>query len=161
MCETLADVAHAVEVAHAQEGLHLIEIKWIELLSSANVDIMLFNSKIFVLGHHRDIIGVLLAPRSLEDLFSIGDELCLLWFGTHENVSLIALSTVVDFWCNKNLEAQERTKESKRWLWVSLATNRDLGFFKYYDFFVSDFVLLMVGLGTESRRLSLKFVNYR
>ena len=27
MCETLADVAHAVGVAHAQEGLHLIEIQ--------------------------------------------------------------------------------------------------------------------------------------
>ena len=38
VCETLEEVARAVEMAHAQEGLHLIEIQvGSELLSSANV----------------------------------------------------------------------------------------------------------------------------
>ena len=53
--------------------------------------------------------------------------------------SLIALSTVVDFMCGKNIAASEEPRVRKRWLGLSLAVNLGLlGFFKYYDFFVSE-----------------------
>ena len=75
--------------------------------------------------------------------------------------SLIALSTVVDFFCGRNIDASDDAVVRKRWLGLSLAVNLGLlGFFKYYDFFVTEAatVLTMVGLPTSGDDLVLKLV---
>jgi alginate O-acetyltransferase complex protein AlgI len=62
--------------------------------------------------------------------------------------SLIALSTVVDYWCGRKIAEHTVPKTRKRWLYLSLFTNLGiLGFFKYYDFFVEEFVLAFNFLG--------------
>ena len=90
-----------------------------------------------------------MAPRSLEGLFPIDDELCILWFLGPLALLSNCSQHIVDFWCGKNIaKHRENKRTQKRWLWVSLATNLGiLGFFKYYDFFVSEFVLAANWLG--------------
>ena len=63
--------------------------------------------------------------------------------------SLIALSTVVDYWCGRQIaDAPERSPVRKRWLWLSLTTNLGiLGFFKYTDFFILELVTALGWFG--------------
>ena len=75
--------------------------------------------------------------------------------------SLIALSTVVDFMCGKNIAASENPSVRKRWLGLSLAVNLGLlGFFKYYDFFVSEaaHALNLVGFAADPDSWMLNLV---
>jgi D-alanyl-lipoteichoic acid acyltransferase DltB (MBOAT superfamily) len=56
-------------------------------------------------------------------------------------LSLILLSTVVDYFVALKIYALEDQAKRKLWLWVSVLFNVGLlGFFKYYNFFVSNFV---------------------
>ena len=110
---------------------------------------MLFNSKIFVTF----IVTTLSVYYWLPDRWKIYFLLVMsyVFYGFWDPwlCSLIALSTIVDFWCGKNIAIHRANKRTqKRWLWVSLATNLGiLGFFKYYDFFVSEFVVAANWLG--------------
>ncbi|MEZ4811225.1 MAG: MBOAT family O-acyltransferase [Allomuricauda sp.] len=56
-------------------------------------------------------------------------------------LSLIILSTLVDYVVGKAIHATSEQKIKTRWLWVSIVFNIGLlGFFKYFDFFVDSFV---------------------
>ncbi|MFH6772687.1 MBOAT family O-acyltransferase [Gaetbulibacter aestuarii] len=56
-------------------------------------------------------------------------------------LSLILFSTVVDYLIGIALEKEENTRKRKIFLWVSLAVNLGLlGFFKYYNFFLDNFI---------------------
>ena len=110
---------------------------------------MLFNSKIFVTFIVVTLSLYYLLPDRLKVYFLLAMSYVFYGFWDPWLCSLIALSTVVDFWCGKNIalhRGNQRTQ--KRWLWVSLATNLGiLGFFKYYDFFVSEFVMAANWIG--------------
>lgn len=63
-------------------------------------------------------------------------------------LSLIILSTLVDFYVGKAIFNTKGKKAKTKWLWVSIAFNIGLlGFFKYFDFFVHSFVDSIVFLG--------------
>lgn len=65
-------------------------------------------------------------------------------------MSLIALSTVVDFYAGLNIKKSEDDPSRKRWMWVSVIFNLGvLGFFKYYNFFVDSFVQAFQNIGYE------------
>ncbi|MCE2612460.1 MBOAT family protein [Flavobacteriaceae bacterium D16] len=56
-------------------------------------------------------------------------------------LSLIFLSTLVDFVVGRKMAALENRKIKWQWLWVSILFNLSmLGFFKYYNFFVDSFI---------------------
>jgi len=56
-------------------------------------------------------------------------------------LSLIALSTVIDFTVGRKLDASEDQAVRKRWLFVSMFCNLGiLGFFKYFNFFSESLV---------------------
>jgi alginate O-acetyltransferase complex protein AlgI len=56
-------------------------------------------------------------------------------------LSLIVFSTLIDFTIGKRLAKEERTQNRKVLLWTSILVNLGfLGFFKYYNFFVDNFV---------------------
>ncbi len=70
-------------------------------------------------------------------------------------LSLIILSSAVDYWCGKNIEGDQIAGNKKRWLWLSLGVNLGvLGFFKYYNFFVDSFANL-IGLDPASFTLNI------
>ncbi|MDG1481215.1 MAG: MBOAT family O-acyltransferase [Myxococcota bacterium] len=114
---------------------------------------MLFNSKIFVVF----LTIVLLVYYQLSDRAKIGFLLLMSYvfygYWTPELCSLIALSTVVDFWCGRNIAALTASAGSddprrKKWLYLSLAVNLGmLGFFKYADFFIEEFCIAANFLG--------------
>ena len=67
--------------------------------------------------------------------------------------SLLALSTVVDFYAGRGIDRARQAGDqprAKRWLALSLTTNLGLlGVFKYFDFFVDGFESLLGQLGTD------------
>lgn len=56
-------------------------------------------------------------------------------------LSLIAISSFIDFFVGKKIFIEENDQKRKKWLFVSLFVNLGfLGFFKYYNFFVDSFI---------------------
>lgn len=66
-------------------------------------------------------------------------------------LSLIWVSTLVDFVAGRAMHASDDPSRRRFWLWCSLATNLGmLGFFKYAGFFVDSFVDLLGSLGVQA-----------
>ena len=123
---------------------------------------MLFNSKIFV-AFLALVAGVY---YSLNNRQKIGFLLTLSYifsgFWEPGLLSLILVSTLVDYWCGRKVAAaRPHRKKMRRWLSLSLATNLGiLGFFKYYDFFVGELVtsLSWIGLTVDPERYLLHLI---
>jgi len=65
-------------------------------------------------------------------------------------LSLILLSTIVDYLVGISIDSSKKQSVRKRWLWVSVFFNVGLlGFFKYYNFFVDSWVDMISILGYE------------
>lgn len=74
-------------------------------------------------------------------------------------LSLIIISSFVDFYVGRRLDQEEQTKTRKRLLLFSLFVNLGfLGFFKYYNFFVDSFIDTFTLFGMELRRSSLNII---
>lgn len=74
-------------------------------------------------------------------------------------LSLIFISTVVDYWAGLAMErAGENERRRRIAMWVSVATNLGiLGFFKYFNFFADNLVVLLqtIGVTTPIRHLNI------
>lgn len=65
-------------------------------------------------------------------------------------LSLIFLSTVVDYFVGQKIEVQTQKNKRKQWLWVSVIFNVGLlGFFKYFNFFVDSWVDMVALMGYD------------
>nr|WP_299554835.1 MBOAT family O-acyltransferase [Seonamhaeicola sp.] len=65
-------------------------------------------------------------------------------------LSLIFLSTLVDFFVGQRIYSNEKKSTRKLWLWVSVIFNVGLlGFFKYYNFFVDSWIDMVSVLGYD------------
>lgn len=76
-------------------------------------------------------------------------------------LSLIALSTVVDFVVARRIHAlpTDRARGRKAWLMLSLTTNLGiLGFFKYFNFFVESAATLLAAVGMEPNQSTLAII---
>ena len=74
-------------------------------------------------------------------------------------LSLILISTCVDYLCGLRIEASSRRERKRFFLLVSVVTNLSiLGYFKYFGFFVSEFVALCDLLGLPFSYESLSIV---
>ena len=63
-------------------------------------------------------------------------------------LSLIFLSTVVDFFVGQYIENSKETSKRKLWLGLSIFFNLGLlGFFKYFNFFIDSWVSMLAALG--------------
>lgn len=68
-------------------------------------------------------------------------------------LSLLIASTTIDYFSALRIEASEDTNVRKNWLFVSIACNLGLlGVFKYFDFFSSQFQIL-IGVSSENELL--------
>lgn len=64
-------------------------------------------------------------------------------------LSLILFSTIVDFWVGNGLAKEENPRRRKLLLWTSIGVNLGfLGFFKYYNFFLENFIAAFTLFGT-------------
>jgi len=74
-------------------------------------------------------------------------------------LGLILVSSVFDFFIGKEIYKQENPSKSKALLFLSLALNLGLlGFFKYYNFFVSTFVEAFASVGIHLHIETLRII---
>src|SRR5690606_3073852 len=75
-------------------------------------------------------------------------------------LGLIFFSTLVDYGVGRALHGEEDKRKRKILLWISIAVNLGfLGFFKYYNFFLDNFIdafsFFGVNIGSSALRLIL------
>lgn len=74
-------------------------------------------------------------------------------------LSLIFFSTIVDFSVGQKLKAEDNQTKRKTLLWISIIINLGfLGFFKYYNFFLDNFVVAFSFFGKEISPNSLNII---
>src|SRR5699024_10844586 len=74
-------------------------------------------------------------------------------------LSLIFFSTVIDYFIGRALLYQDKTHYRKLLLWTSIVVNLGfLGFFKYYNFFIDNFILAFSLLGKPIQLNSLNII---
>jgi D-alanyl-lipoteichoic acid acyltransferase DltB (MBOAT superfamily) len=74
-------------------------------------------------------------------------------------LSLILFSTIVDYLVGWKLKTEENQAKRKTLLWVSVLLNLGfLGFFKYHNFFIEQFITAFTFFGTELRASSLSII---
>jgi len=74
-------------------------------------------------------------------------------------LSLILFSTIVDFSVGRKLHNEENQVKRKILLWTSILVNLGfLGFFKYYNFFLDNFISAFSFFGTEIKANSLNII---
>jgi len=74
-------------------------------------------------------------------------------------LSLILFSTLVDFTVGRLLSKEDDQRKRKGLLFISIAVNLGfLGFFKYYNFFLDNFVAAFSFFGTEIKASSLNVI---
>lgn len=74
-------------------------------------------------------------------------------------LSLILFSTIVDYSIGRTLKTEQNTLKRKLLLWLSIFVNLGfLGFFKYYNFFLDNFIAAFTFLGSEFEASSLKII---
>lgn len=74
-------------------------------------------------------------------------------------LSLIVFSTLVDFTIGNKLRTEENTTKRKVLLWTSILVNLGfLGFFKYYNFFLENFIAAFSFLGQNIKADSLHII---
>ena len=72
---------------------------------------------------------------------------------------LILVSTIVDYFIGLSLQKVENSKRRKHLLWISLVFNLGLlGFFKYFNFFIDNWVEAWATLGVEMHKSSLNII---
>ena len=74
-------------------------------------------------------------------------------------LSLIVFSTVVDYTVGRQLRTEENQLKQKILLWTSILVNLGfLGFFKYYNFFLDNFITAFTFFGQEIQGNSLNII---
>lgn len=74
-------------------------------------------------------------------------------------LSLIAFSTIVDFFTGKLISESKSKQTKKAYLLVSLISNLGLlGFFKYYNFFIDSFENMLANLGVHIETWTLQII---
>lgn len=74
-------------------------------------------------------------------------------------LSLIIISTLVDFQCGKKIFVSDDKNIRRRYLFMSLLVNLGvLGTFKYFDFFISSFIDLISLFGMQANYYSLNII---
>lgn len=74
-------------------------------------------------------------------------------------LGLIAISTLVDYLIGKLISIESRTHRRKLLLFISIALNLGLlGYFKYYNFFIENWVSAWQSIGIESNVSSLNII---
>jgi D-alanyl-lipoteichoic acid acyltransferase DltB (MBOAT superfamily) len=74
-------------------------------------------------------------------------------------LSLILFSTIVDYTIGRKLKVEENQTKRKFLLWTSILVNLGfLGFFKYYNFFLDNFISAFSFFGQEIQANSLNII---
>ena len=74
-------------------------------------------------------------------------------------LGLIAFSSAIDFWVGLQLGKTDVQKKRRWYLWMSIIVNLGLlGFFKYFNFFVDNAVVLFESIGFNAHHSTLQII---
>ncbi len=119
---------------------------------------MLFNSSQFIIFITIVLSLYYLLPHSRRNIFLLVVSYIFYAFWNWKFCSLIALSTVVDYFCGKHIAGSDNNVRRRILLIISLVVNLSLlGFFKYYNFFADSFseLFALVGLHFSTHTLNV------
>ena len=120
---------------------------------------MLFNSLDFAVFFAVVFSAYLLLPHRGQNILLLIASYFFYGCWDWRFLSLIALSTTVDFLASGRIHRSENPRARKHWLLFSMAVNLGvLGFFKYFNFFVGSAESLLAALGFDPPRLHLHIV---
>ena len=98
------------------------------------------------------------APRAQNLLLLAASYLFYGWWDVRF-LSLVAVSTVVDFAIGRALARDDDARTRRRWVTLSVAVNLGiLGVFKYYGFFVDSALTALASIGVEAHVRTLQIV---
>jgi len=120
---------------------------------------MLFNSIAFLIFFAVVIVVYPLLKLRQQNIFLLLASYFFYAYWDWRFLSLILLSTFVDFSIGKRLAATQSRKIRKRLLLLSLVTNLSiLGFFKYFNFFSESVITLLNRIGFEADDVTLNII---
>lgn len=74
-------------------------------------------------------------------------------------LSLIMLSTILDYYVGLRIHSTEEPKKRKHWLWLSMGFNLGLlCFFKYFNFFIDSWITAFNSVGIEMDPFALSII---
>jgi D-alanyl-lipoteichoic acid acyltransferase DltB (MBOAT superfamily) len=118
---------------------------------------MLFNSYIFWVFFAVVITLYFRLPHKYQNRMLLVASYIFYGYWDYRFLSLIFISTVVDYFVALRIADSNETKIRKRLLLLSIGTNLGfLGFFKYYNFFSNEFASMLSSLGMD---VSLPVLN--
>jgi alginate O-acetyltransferase complex protein AlgI len=111
---------------------------------------MLFNSFQFVVFLVPVLLGYWLLPSRSKTYFLLAASYVFYGSWDYRFLSLIVLSTMIDYGAGLAIDATEDPRRRKLYLLVSMTANLGiLGFFKYCNFFVENLEVLLRSLGVS------------
>lgn len=120
---------------------------------------MIFNSFEFALFFPLVLVIYWLLPPRPQNVFLLLASYVFYGFWDWRFLSLIVLSTVVDYWVARRVDASNNPFSRRRWLVVSLVTNLGLlAVFKYFNFFVDSFASLLDVFGMQANLPVLQII---
>lgn len=122
---------------------------------------MLFNSLPFAIFLPLVFLAYWFVLRQLrwQNLFLLSASYLFYGWWDWRFLSLLAFSSVVDFFVGKKIERTEDISLRKKYLSISLCTNLGLlGFFKYYNFFVEEFIAAFQSIGFNFHTGTLEII---
>jgi len=109
---------------------------------------MLFNSFVFWIFFVVVIILYRLLPHYWQNRMLLVASYVFYGYWDYRYLSLIFISTVIDYFVAIGLQGSDNSSQRKRLLTVSICANLGmLGFFKYYNFFTSEMAELLAHIG--------------
>lgn len=123
---------------------------------------MLFNSGSFLYFFLAVYLAYRVLPHRGQNRLLLAASYVFYGFWDVRFLSLILVSTVVDFTAGLAIDTARRAgarRAAKRWLWLSVIVNLGiLGFFKYFDFFAENLRAALAVLGLEVSPFTLSLV---
>ena len=120
---------------------------------------MLFNDPKFFIFLIVVYLLYLVSPRRFKNPFLLIVSYVFYSFWDWRFLLLLALSTFIDYYFGLKIHKASDAKTKKRYMWFGIFNNLVvLGFFKYYNFFVSSLAVLLSGLGIESNFTLLNII---
>ncbi|MDH7446570.1 MBOAT family O-acyltransferase [Aquimarina sp. 2201CG14-23] len=108
-----------------------------------SIDFFLFIPIVFILYWF-----VVYKSLKLQNLLLLISSYVFYGWWDYRFLSLIALSTIVDYFIGQKVYTSTNKSTQKQWIWVSVVFNIGLlGFFKYYNFFVDSWVNMLGSFG--------------
>ena len=118
---------------------------------------MLFNSFDFIVFFLIVFVVQLGLPHQPRNFFLLAASYFFYGYWDWRFLSLILVSTIIDFQCSHRINESDDEATRKRFLWISIAANlTTLGFFKYFNFFADSAVQLATSAGMEWSPLTFK-----